>query len=65
MSMTAHMQASVVEATIAREWCMGSDNTLSKECQSLCRLKRRAWRILSHDSTIEKRLEGVFLKLLM
>lgn len=42
MAVTAHVQTAVIEAMVARELCVGRDDTLAEERQSLGGLKGRA-----------------------
>ena len=60
--MTAYMQALVRESMMTGVLCMSVDDAFCKERQALCSLKRRAWRVLSHDGTVEQRLPDVFRK---
>ena len=58
--MTAYVQALVREAMVTRVLCLGGDNAFGEECQALGGLERRAWRILTHDGTVEQRLPDIF-----
>ena len=60
MTVTAYMQTLVVEAMSAGIGSMcGMNDALSHECQTLCGLEGRSWRILSHDATVQQRFPHV------
>lgn len=52
--MTANMESTIREAMSTRETCGWSYDAFCKESQTLRGFESRAWRILTHDSTIEK-----------
>ena len=59
MTVTTDVKASVVETMETAERCAWSDDALAEKCKSLRRLECRAWRILSHDASVEQWLPGI------
>ena len=57
--MTTHMKSLVVKSAITWQRSIRGQYSFGKERQRLRRLKGRTWGILSHDGTIEKRLERI------
>ena len=63
MSVAAHTQSFENKSVITREQSLLIYNSLGEVSNSLSGLKRRAWRILSHDGTVQKRLRRILRQL--
>ena len=64
--MATYVQAFKVETMTTGIGCLRRmKNALGHKSQTLRGLKRRAWRILTHDATVEQRFPNVLLQFVM